>query len=318
MADLADLSGTVPVALECDRAIFTSLPSNIGEGYRLVAWSGGLKLEERQELTRRAPSHGSLVGESGRATMLFHLQSSGRAAWGFVRVAGAEHTRRGGGRVWTDFLLADAGDARREGPAPALLRDALAASVLPKPPLGSSPLAKVGVARGQAPAPAKSARIESVARVASLLFEGRTCVVAAGGAPVEVFEQALRLLPACLRERVDACAGLRFSPARGVKTTLTDRIDQDTLRATRGQKVECVDLEKSAPALEGPLAPWWTLVLRWWNEGRGDEATSVADRLTGGWNLREILDVAALCESIDRREFKPDALAARLARHSVS
>lgn len=323
MVDLPDLSaGTGAASLQCDRAIFTSLPSPTGEGYRLVAWSSSVRTEERQELTRRAPSHGSLCGESSgaRGVVQMQLQATGRMAWGFVRVAGAEHTRRGGGRIWTEFMIANAAEAAREGLHPQVLYAALTAEPVPKPPLGSTPLARVSVNRiGPGMPAARDARDATIAAsVASLLVEGRSCVIAAGAAPTDVFEDALRMVPASLRMTIRACAGLRLSSSRGVHATLTERFDQDIVRATRGQGIECIDLAAKVPPAGGVLAPWLALMARWWGEQRGAEAVELADRLGAGWPVEEILDVAALCEAIDRREANPFSLHDLLLRRSAA
>jgi hypothetical protein len=313
VADHQDLNPVPDVfPSEWDRAIFTSLPSATGEGYRFVAWSNGLRLEERQELTRRAPSHGSLGGDGAGTRGLLHLrlQSSGRTGWGFVRVAGAEHTRRGGGRVWTDFLVGDAGTAARDAHHPQALRAALEGEPPPKPPIGSAALPKVGVSR-RVPVEAcvrEGRDIARAAAVAALLMEGRPCVVAAGVDPAAVFEDAMHMVPRALRPGVTASAGLRFSLARGVKTTVTDRIDQDTLRATRGQGVECIDLEARSPAPPEPVAAWMALMQRWWGEGRAADAALLADRVVAGWNLADLPRIAAVAASVDRGELSGEAL----------
>jgi hypothetical protein len=287
-----------------------------------VTWSSGVKPEERVELTRRAPSHGSLSSESAtsRGLVLFRLLSSGRSACGFVRVSGAEHTRRGGGRVWTDFLLAHPVDALRDGFHPQVLRAALAAEAPPKMPLGSTPLARITVVGGVASEPfARDARaVAMAAAVASLLIDGKPKVIAAGASALEVFEDALRMLPASLRGPVDGCAGLRYTTARGVKNTLTDRIDQDTIRATRGQGIECIDVETKPAAIVGPLAPWLSLMSRWWNEERGAEAVELADRLAGGKSLDEVLRVATIAEAVDRGQLSREALFDHLQRRTAA
>jgi hypothetical protein len=313
VAHLEDVSGGA-VPLPCDRAIFTSLPSATGEGYRLVAWSTGLRPEERQELTRRAPSHGALAGESEspRGIVLFRLQSTGRFVCGLVRVSGAEHTRRGGGRVWTDFFLADAFAASKSGLHPHDFRAALAAAGPPKQPVGSSPLAAVDVPPPSAPAPAQP-NGDAAAAVAAALFAGRTGVVAAGARATEVFEDALAMLPAAARGGLEAAGGLRFSPARGVRLTVLDKFDLDLDRATRGQKIDRLDVTSKAPAPDGPLATWLALMARWWKEGRGAEAAALAARLGDGWTTSGILDVASLCEAIDRGQASVQSLQARLA-----
>jgi len=322
VVDLQDVNGPAGAeALQCDRTIFTSLPSRTGEGYRLVAWSAGLRAEERQELTRRAPSHGSLVGEGKpRGVILLRLASSGRAGWGITRVSGAEYSQRGGGRVWTDFFFADAADVAQQGVHPHEVRAALAAAPELKKPIEGSPLPRVVIARlGSGEPVARGARaISHVAATASLLLEGKPCVIAGGNDPAGLLEDALRMMPASVRSDIDACAGFRFSPSRGVKATIGDKIDQDTLRQTRGQNVACIDFEKSVSALAGPLAPWLALVSRWWNEERSEEAIAVADRLGAGWSTDEIVRVAAVCEAIDRKEERPERLDELLAGRNAA
>ena len=55
--------------LTCDQAIFTSVRTPMGEGYRIIAASRGLSSPEKQAITRMSPSHGALcvspVGEEG-------------------------------------------------------------------------------------------------------------------------------------------------------------------------------------------------------------------------------------------------------------
>lgn len=311
-ADGAPEDGAAAASLSCDRAIFTSLPSATGEGYRLVAWSNGVRPEERQELTRRAPSHGALAGEgeSPRALVLLRLQSSGRACHGLVRVSGAEHTQRGGGRVWTEFLVADAFEAARLGLSAAPLREALAAAGPPPKPVGRSALAPVEVRATGSGAPAgKGPRAAQVAAaVASLLFAGTPAVVAAGAAPLEAFEDALRMLPAAARSGLEAAGGLRYSSARGVTLTVTDKIEQDTIRAIRGHGIEAIDFARGVPEPSGALAAWFALMVRWWNAGRGEAAVALADRLGDGWTTTRVLEVVALCEAIDRGDRQPEAL----------
>jgi hypothetical protein len=285
-----------------------------------VAWSAGVRPEERQELTRRAPSHGALAGDGDapRGLVLLRLQSTGRYVYGFVRVSGAEHTRRGGGRVWTDFLLADAFQASQSGLHPNELRTALAATAPPKPPVGSSPLARVDVTAGDAGLPAQK-NADAAASLASMLFAAKLAVVAAGPKPLDVFEDALRMLPAVARGGIEAAGGLRFSPARGVKLTVTDKLDQDVDRATRGTGIEKVDLvSKTPPAPAGPLAAWLALMARWWKAGRAAEAVALASRIGDGWTSEEIAGVVSLCEAIDRGEMHRETLESRLAQRPAA
>ena len=51
--------------LTCDQAIFTSIRGPMGEGYRIVAASRGLRPEEKQAITRLSPSHEALCWPPG-------------------------------------------------------------------------------------------------------------------------------------------------------------------------------------------------------------------------------------------------------------
>jgi hypothetical protein len=175
------------------------------------------------------------------------------------------------------------------------------------------------VARGHCARDESSTERDStiVATVASLLLTGGTMVIATEN-PAQMFDDAMHMLPAGLRSQVDAAAGLRFSPSRGVRVTLTDAIDQETIRATRGQAIECIELATKQIAIAAPLAPWLSLVSRWWNEGRRAEADDLADRVGRGWTIDKLKDVAVVCEAIDRRAMTPEALGDLLARRSAA
>ena len=56
--------------VQVERAVFTSMRSPMGEGYRIVAASNGICADERREILRCAPSHGSLCDSSPGATGL--------------------------------------------------------------------------------------------------------------------------------------------------------------------------------------------------------------------------------------------------------
>lgn len=284
----------------------------MGEGYRLVTWSAGVRPEERSELTRRAPSHGALCAQPAprRAVIVATLQATGRAVYGLARVAGTEHTQRGGARIWTDFFVGGAVAARREGLHPHDVQSALDGLPPPKKLAESSPLTLVDVARGASTsAPSRDGKSVAMAAVAaSLLLDGRVCVLACGPASVTVFEDALHMIPATMRGGLQACAGLRFSPSRAVIVTLADAIDPDTVRATRGQGVECIDLVSKAPPLGGPLAAWFALMTNWWLSGRAGAASELTSRMTGDWSAADVLAVASRAAAMGEQECRGEAL----------
>lgn len=95
----------------CDQAIFTSVKTPMGEGYRIIAASKGIKADEKQTITRNSPSHDSLcanVQEDASAyAIAFYLLPSRRMCLAYSCFAGAEHTGRGGQRIYTLNIVFD-------------------------------------------------------------------------------------------------------------------------------------------------------------------------------------------------------------------
>lgn len=302
----------------CDRAVFTSLPSPTGEGYRIVASSSGLRAEEKVEIIRRAPSHGALCsGETGARGLTIATLGSGRLCLLLSRLAGAEHTGRGG-RVWTDILMIAASDFLRAGGHPVTFGEALACSPLPATKLGSS-IEKLTVPLPDDwdsvlnRLPPAAVPVNNLAAMAALLIERVACVVTAAE-PVAALERALLLLPVALRGGLNASAGLRFSNSRQATFCVVDQIDLDIRRMTRGHAVTLLGADELAGRSLGMLAPWLSLMTRMWEEGRAAEAMALADALRGDCSLQQILEVARLRESVDRGEEKPEVLETVLSR----
>ena len=108
--------------LTCDHAIFTSIRTPMGEGYRIVSASRGLRGDEKQAITRFSPSHeGLCIAEkpttdvAGAEGVAFYPLPSGRLCVAASCRAGAEHTGRGGQRVYTYNVVFDTEDFSRCG-----------------------------------------------------------------------------------------------------------------------------------------------------------------------------------------------------------
>lgn len=107
--------------LRCDQAIFTSVRTPMGEGYRIIAASRGLRPGERQTITRYSPSHDALCGSTvgndasvaGIRGFAFYPLPGGRLCVAFSSYAGAEHTGRGGKRIYTHNLIFEKQDFPR-------------------------------------------------------------------------------------------------------------------------------------------------------------------------------------------------------------
>lgn len=103
----------MPNTIVCDQAIFTSARGPAGEGYRIVAASKGLRIEEKQKITRCSPSHESLCAATASEASLgvaFYPLPGGRLCVAISRHAGAEQSGRGGQRVYTHNLVVSADD----------------------------------------------------------------------------------------------------------------------------------------------------------------------------------------------------------------
>ena len=112
-----------PTTLRCDQAIFTSVRTPMGEGYRIIAASRGLRADDKQAITRHCPSHEGLCHEAPRPgdpapapeAAAFYGLPSGHLCAALSCFAGAEHTGRGGQRVYTQCAVFDEEDFERCG-----------------------------------------------------------------------------------------------------------------------------------------------------------------------------------------------------------
>ncbi len=95
----------------CDQAIFTSVRTPMGEGYRIIASSKGMKPNEKQAITRSSPSHDSLCVDEANQSPAFAIACyalpTKRICLAYSCFAGAEHTGRGGQRVYTLNVVFD-------------------------------------------------------------------------------------------------------------------------------------------------------------------------------------------------------------------
>ena len=93
-------------AVNVEQAIFTSLRSQLLDGYQLAAVSPGLSTDEAQELSVWGPAHDSLVCHARRPLSInYHRLASGRFAVSRTHLAGNEYSGRGGGQVYSHILV---------------------------------------------------------------------------------------------------------------------------------------------------------------------------------------------------------------------
>lgn len=292
--------GPARLTLTGDQAIFTSLRTPTGEGYRIVGASGGLTADEKAELVTRCPSHGGLASPAEDATALaaFPLRS-GRHCVAWIRYAGVEHTARGGLRVYSHLFICSAADYARCELDFLRVAAALRNAAADQPPLKSlQRLEELTLELGPPRPSAAGAAGHAAATVAALLEE-RT-VVACGVAADESLARAVwRFLPYGWRRNTAVSLGLKFAQSRQMRLVLVPSEVREAQRAAAGVEIAWID---TSAAERGPeeLSPWPRLLLRWWNEGRGADVRRITGELDGSDGAARLAHAAGLYEDLDR------------------
>lgn len=317
-------------SLVCDQAIFTSIRTPTGEGYRIIAASRGLRPDEKQKITRSSPSHDSLCappagdkdGSPGPHGAAFYPLPSARICVAFSCYAGAEHTGRGGQRVYTHNVVLAPEELARCGWNPfALLRamgEAGVATPQLKPPTVLPELTLAlpdGI--GQANHLTLNPALSTPWRCCILdgLLDGGSFVVNLTDGWIESGEVLFMGLPAPLRSNMSFSGGLRFSIGRSHRLSLL-RDDQGITKSrVAGKPLRYID-PASMPQPETPRSGWVSFVERHW--GRQDLAklaqrTSQDFRDTTPTGCERI---GRLYDAIDRAaDIKTPALLALASEH---
>ncbi len=215
------------VTLLCDQAIFTSTRTPTGEGYRIIAASGELRPNEKQAITRSSPSHDALclpdIGGNGQDTYAaaFYGLPTERFCIAYSCYAGAEHTGRGGQRVYTHNVIVDEeGLERCENNPFAILRamrtaGLFAPTLKPKSKLPQLELRPENLKGHARPAPFdETLTSEWRTSIVDSLLGGESLIVNLAEGWAACAEAFVMALPGPLRTGVSFAAGLRFSVAR--------------------------------------------------------------------------------------------------------
>jgi len=267
------------VTIRCDQAIFTSIRTPMGEGYRIVAASRTLHADEKQAITKASPSHEGLCDPeaAGReshdapSAVAFYPLPSGRACIGLSCAAGSEHTGRGGRRVYTHCAVFD--PAELSGCAFNLfnvVRSMVAAGLTSpqlKPP---NPLPELSLTitdnapRGRKLGFPASLNGEWRRALLQAMLEKRNLIINIKEGWLDTIELLLMGFPGPLRADLSFAAGLRFSLGRQVNVQLLhDGTGQAKARAA-GQQVEYLDpCHGTCTSRDG--SAWLALVERHWS-----------------------------------------------------
>ncbi len=253
-----------------DQAIFTSARTQRGDGYQLVARSEGVTDDEAQQLTAWGPSHDSLF-DQGPSAVSYNawVLPSGRACVSRSMSSGAEFSKRGGLRVYTQFLLASADTVERFAGNPfAILKAALAdghLSVLERVP----PELPQFTLAGRASLVSRTAvdRLRSrlgpagLAAAMQVVLSCESVALAGGLSPYLVYSAIVNCLPPECRSEFSFTTGLRFSVRRKLRLFVApgDASERrQVLRASRCTLLDTSDAALSAVRIEHG----WAALLR--------------------------------------------------------
>jgi len=297
-------SARTDASLCAEQAIFTSIRSPMGEGYRIIAASPGVRSDEKAEMTQRSPSHGSLCETSLSATgLLSYPLKSGRYCVACSRYAGTEHTARGGQRVYTHLILLDDESYRHFDLNPARIQAAVVRAVGETLTLKPAALDPVLLAIQSTALPETYATytpIDVICRMAAALLEDKRTVVNGSDPATEILDKTLFILPFSVRQRLSASVGLNFSLSRHIQLSVIHGNTSETQRAIRGQGIEWLDLQAPTPPTQAsPFDPWLGLVRRWWNEQRFDDIRRLTSQLTFDATPEYLKRIAEVCNDSD-------------------
>ncbi len=274
---------TITTTLTCEQAIFTSTRTPTGEGYRIIAAGKGLRPDEKQVIIRNSPSHDSLCPLSEemskvcdwkepRAFALYPLPG-GRLCAAYSCNAGAEHTGRGGQRVYTFNLVFPTEQFAHCAFNPFHILRAMVTAGLTTPQLNPPPMLpeiqlEVGLDWAARQIGPWRTIVPSVTRRYSLqgLLGDRALLFNLCADWFDAAEALLLGLPGPLRSKLSFCAGLKYSAGRTHRLYLLHDATPATKNRTAGQKISYVEPD-SVRELLARGGAWIDFVERMWERG---------------------------------------------------
>lgn len=274
----------------------------MGEGYRIVASSRGIKPEEKQVITRSSPSHDSLCWSPEEEPTpgawygaAFYPLPTKRLCVAYSRYAGMEHTARGGQRVYTHCVILEAQHFSVCGFNAFRVIRAMIAGGLNEPQLKPPQLLAELTLCVEPTAAGRDGELLSTLdgrprRAAlRLMFEQRNVVLPRGERWVEAVEGLLLGLPGPMRAKASFTAGLKFASSRNHRLQVF-RDESSVIRAkVEAQAAEFLTVKDVGE--EVSKSAWVRCVDAMWNRG----ALDLLDRRTS----RAFADATpAACERV--------------------
>jgi len=290
------------VKLSVDQAIFTSVRSLMGEGYRLIAATSGVSNEERMEITRNCPSHGGLCGDlpSDEGLMSYTL-SSGRHCVAYSCNAGPEHTGRGGQRIYTHMVLLDQATFRQLKFDPVRVHQAIAKAIDHQPMLDPSARLSRLELTVEEPQMTPPIKVDHTCHIISAVLSRQRMIVVGLPSPFQTLQRIIMAAPIYLRESLSLTVGLKFSIVRPTQLCFISRDPGDIRRNLRGQEIQWLDVDAPCPQMQlaWPYNGWLDLIRRKWWEGRFSEICQLTDKMNFPIKGTELDRIALLCGEMD-------------------
>lgn len=290
-AGLSGQTGTTvrvrPEPVQAEQAIFTSIRTPMGEGYRLIAMSPGITSEERAEITRRSPSHGSLCDDDPAANALAsYLLASQRHCVAWTRYAGREYSSRGGQRVHTHLVVLEPVAFQAFACDPfrvhAAMREILGdtPNLKPNTCLQRLSLAVPHDEDGHWQA-FRLEHVEPACRTAAALLAHESLLVIGTDSTMNLLRGMFALLPHAWRADLSASANLQYAQSRQIRLTCVGQNSPELQRALQGHDVHVLDLAMASTLDRSPYADWFRLILDRADQGRFNEIVTLADQMDG-------------------------------------
>jgi len=291
----------------CDQAVFSSVRTPTGQGYRIIAASKGLTPEEKRDITTRSPSHGGLCDDGPDASAVaFYRLSTGRLALSYSCDAGAEHTGRGVRRIYTHITVIAEADFARFGYNPSNMLMAVdacgALQVQLQPPhvldeLVLTPSNRTDAER--AAAAAERCGAEWVVYALSLVLSKQRVVTGGTFDPGDWIEAVLFGVPGPLRAEVSFSAGLRYTVGRPYGLSAVNGDLQKARRLVRGQKVTYLEPESQSATPARKESAWLQMVESHYRDGRCKALAEITSQAIPDCSVAALDRIAALALDAD-------------------
>jgi len=306
-----------------DQAIFTSLRSPTGEGYRIAAASAGVRPEEKAEINRQSPSHGSMTDETpGAVALLAYPVPTGRYCVSFCRHAGAEPTARGGQRVWTHMVLLDREAYDAFACNPLRVHHALRSQAgEPAIPPAGTALERMSLPvwdHVATPYSSNTGDIDQLLKLVSALLHGGRWVMAGTAPPAPTLEWAFEMIPLLARPRLAVSSKLSFSLARRLNLTVLGCEAGTVQHIIRGHDIRLRDLDKGDTGEPSAFGDWLTLIRNRAVAKHLPDIARLALHINAGNEPARLRRIAQLCNDIDAAKHADEPARAALRQRYAS